>query len=32
LLFGDALNYDVIVGDGFPVPVALEQNHIAVRR
>ena len=29
LLFGDALNYDIIVEDGFPVPVVLEQNHIA---
>ena len=32
MLFGDALNYVIyviIVGDGFPVPVILEQNHIA---
>ena len=29
LLFGDVLNSDIIVGDGFPVPVILEQNHIA---
>ena len=28
LLFSDVLNSDIIVGDGFPVPVILEQNHI----
>ena len=29
LLFSDVLNSDITVGDGFPVPVILEQNHIA---
>jgi hypothetical protein len=32
LLFGALPNYDDIVGDGFPVPVILEQNHISVRK